>query len=148
MGDSQYFALKALAKKAVVERGQLAHVKDEKLLLQNMHHPLILELFSTFQVLCVDICFKTLHVGVTSVLRGESENGSGGTPDVSLCGRDAIASLCVGGRHYSTKPACGNTKRTPPTPLPRGGNLEHPLSRSSRLFKGYSSTHLLFWNAA
>lgn len=50
LGDVEFFALKALAKKAVVERGQLAHVKDEKLLLQNMNHPLILGLFSTFQV--------------------------------------------------------------------------------------------------
>ncbi|CAM9117745.1 unnamed protein product, partial [Laminaria digitata] len=49
LGDVEFFALKALAKKAVVERGQLAHVKDEKLLLQNMNHPLILGLFSTFQ---------------------------------------------------------------------------------------------------
>lgn len=53
LGELQHFALKALAKKAVVERGQLAHVRDEKLLLQNMNHPLILELFSTFQV-CLD----------------------------------------------------------------------------------------------
>lgn len=50
LGEIQHFALKALAKKAVVDRGQLAHVKDEKLLLQNMSHPLILGLFSTFQV--------------------------------------------------------------------------------------------------
>lgn len=50
LGGIEFFALKALAKKAVVERGQLAHVKDEKLLLQNMNHPLILGLFSTFQV--------------------------------------------------------------------------------------------------
>ena len=50
LGDIEFFALKALAKKAVVDRGQLAHVKDEKLLLQNMNHPLILGLFSTFQV--------------------------------------------------------------------------------------------------
>eukprot|EP00903_Cladosiphon_okamuranus_P013311 g12406.t1 len=49
LGEVEHFALKALAKKAVVERGQLAHVKDEKLLLQNMSHPLILGLFSTFQ---------------------------------------------------------------------------------------------------
>ncbi|CAM9156617.1 unnamed protein product, partial [Hapterophycus canaliculatus] len=49
LGEIQHFALKALAKKAVVDRGQLAHVKDEKLLLQNMSHPLILGLFSTFQ---------------------------------------------------------------------------------------------------
>ncbi|CAM9743876.1 unnamed protein product, partial [Discosporangium mesarthrocarpum] len=45
----RHFALKALSKKAVIERGQLAHVKDERLLLQNMEHPLIIELFSTFQ---------------------------------------------------------------------------------------------------
>lgn len=50
LGEVEHFALKALAKKAVVDRGQLAHVKDEKLLLQNMSHPLILGLFSTFQV--------------------------------------------------------------------------------------------------
>lgn len=50
LGEVEHFALKALAKKAVVDRGQLAHVKDEKLLLQNMAHPLILGLFSTFQV--------------------------------------------------------------------------------------------------
>lgn len=50
LGEVQHFALKALAKKAVVDRGQLAHVKDEKLLLQNMSHPLILGIFSTFQV--------------------------------------------------------------------------------------------------
>lgn len=50
LGEVQHFALKALAKKAVVDRGQLAHVKDEKLLLQNMSHPLILGLYSTFQV--------------------------------------------------------------------------------------------------
>lgn len=50
LADTEFFALKALAKKAVIDRGQLAHVKDEKLLLQNMNHPLILGLFSTFQV--------------------------------------------------------------------------------------------------
>lgn len=50
LGGLKHFALKALSKKAVIERGQLAHVRDEKLLLQNMNHPLILELFSTFQV--------------------------------------------------------------------------------------------------
>lgn len=50
LGEHKHFALKALAKKAVIDRGQLAHVKDEKLLLQNMIHPLILQLFSTFQV--------------------------------------------------------------------------------------------------
>lgn len=50
LAEVEHFALKALAKKAVVDRGQLAHVKDEKLLLQNMVHPLILGLFSTFQV--------------------------------------------------------------------------------------------------
>ncbi|CAM9382820.1 unnamed protein product, partial [Choristocarpus tenellus] len=44
-----HFALKALSKKAVIERGQLAHVKDERLLLQNMEHSLILQLYSTFQ---------------------------------------------------------------------------------------------------
>eukprot|EP00904_Undaria_pinnatifida_P007854 jgi/Undpi1/4199/HiC_scaffold_16.g07566.m1 len=49
LADTEFFALKALAKKAVIDRGQLAHVKDEKLLLQNMNHPLILGLFSTFQ---------------------------------------------------------------------------------------------------
>ncbi|CAN0426315.1 unnamed protein product, partial [Ectocarpus sp. 12 AP-2014] len=49
LGEIEHFALKALSKKAVVDRGQLAHVKDEKLLLQNMTHPLILGLYSTFQ---------------------------------------------------------------------------------------------------
>lgn len=51
LGGAKHFALKALAKKAVIDRGQLTHVKDEKFLLQNMNHPLILGLFSTFQVL-------------------------------------------------------------------------------------------------
>lgn len=50
LSDVEHFALKALAKKAVIERGQLAHVKDEKLMLQNMNHSLILTLYSTFQV--------------------------------------------------------------------------------------------------
>lgn len=61
LGEHKHFALKALAKKAVIERGQLAHVKDEKLLLQNMKHALILQLFSTFQVsVCVCVCFVAL----------------------------------------------------------------------------------------
>lgn len=59
LGDIQHFALKALGKKAVLDRGQLNHVKDEKLLLQNMDHPLILKLFSTFQVFtCMKVTIK------------------------------------------------------------------------------------------
>lgn len=67
----QRFALKALSKKAVIERGQLAHVRDEKLLLQNMNHPLILELFSTFQVppppVCLSVCLP-LPFSITALV--------------------------------------------------------------------------------
>jgi serine/threonine protein kinase len=43
------FALKALSKQAVIDRGQLSHVKDERLLLQALDHPFILKLYGTFQ---------------------------------------------------------------------------------------------------
>lgn len=72
LGEIQHFALKALSKKAVVERGQLAHVKDEKLLLQNMTHPLILGLYSTFQVTNIDDSFAT-HVK-TDLYMGDDES--------------------------------------------------------------------------
>ncbi|CAM9717332.1 unnamed protein product [Chrysoparadoxa australica] len=43
------FALKALSKQAVIDRGQLAHVRDERLLLQNLDHPFVLAMFAFFQ---------------------------------------------------------------------------------------------------
>ncbi|KAG5177179.1 camp-dependent protein kinase catalytic subunit [Tribonema minus] len=45
----KHFALKALAKQAVIDRGQLSHVKDERLLLFALDHPFILKLYATFQ---------------------------------------------------------------------------------------------------
>jgi len=43
------FALKCLKKQAIVDRGQLSHVKDERKLLLILRHPFILRLFCTFQ---------------------------------------------------------------------------------------------------
>mmetsp|Transcript_21793 Transcript_21793/g.28216 ORF Transcript_21793/g.28216 Transcript_21793/m.28216 type:complete len:852 (+) Transcript_21793:138-2693(+) len=49
MDGHKTFALKGLKKQAITERGQLAHVKDERKLLLILRHPFILRLFCTFQ---------------------------------------------------------------------------------------------------
>lgn len=43
------FALKVLNKQAIVDGGQLSHIKGEIAALTNLHHPFLLHLFATFQ---------------------------------------------------------------------------------------------------
>ncbi|CAM9686781.1 unnamed protein product, partial [Sphacelaria rigidula] len=43
------FALKSLSKKAVVDGGQVQHIKDEKAVLELFNHPFVLRLYTTFQ---------------------------------------------------------------------------------------------------
>ncbi|CAM9541979.1 unnamed protein product, partial [Ectocarpus sp. 13 AM-2016] len=44
-----FFALKSLSKRGVVEGGQVQHIKDEKTVLELFNHPFVLRLYTTFQ---------------------------------------------------------------------------------------------------
>lgn len=82
------FAMKALSKQAVIDRGQLSHVQDERKMLLSINHPFILKLLTTFQDLN-SIYFLTEAVMAgemwSVVYEGVTGYGEGKLPIESCC---------------------------------------------------------------
>ncbi|CAM9614196.1 unnamed protein product [Ectocarpus sp. 6 AP-2014] len=96
-----FFALKSLSKRGVVEGGQVQHIKDEKTVLELFNHPFVLRLYATFQDSNRVYFLTELLIGgeLWSVIYESSSGFSSGLPPDHVMFYSAVVVDAVGYMH-------------------------------------------------
>ncbi|CAM9133998.1 unnamed protein product [Ectocarpus fasciculatus] len=96
-----FFALKSLSKRGVVEGGQVQHIKDEKTVLELFNHPFVLRLYTTFQDANRVYFLTELLIGgeLWSVIYESSSGFSSGLPPDHVMFYSAVVVDAVGYMH-------------------------------------------------